>query len=62
MVFSYFDGEEVWSVDRETFQELYRQGRIDDDTPVFDTLVESKAQFDGAFTKPLGESWHKRMV
>ncbi len=62
MVFSYLEGEEVRSVDRNAFQELYRRGEINDDTPVFDTLVENKAQFDATFVKPLGKSWHKRMV
>lgn len=62
MVFSYKDGEEVRTVSREEFARLYAEGAIDDNTPVFDTLVAAKGDFDAGFIKPLGRSWHKRMV
>ncbi len=62
MVFSYLEGEEVQTVSREDFARLYAEGRINDATPVFDTLVSNKGDFDRGFVKPLGESWHKRMV
>ncbi len=62
MIFSYKDNGDVHSVTREEFAQLYAEGRINDDTPVFDTLVTSKGDFDKGFIKRLGESWHKRMV
>ena len=62
MVFAYQDGEEVKSVPRAEFASLYDSGKINDATPVFDTLVKNKGEFDGKWIKPLGESWHKRMV
>ncbi len=62
MRFSYVEGEEVKTVSREEFAKLYSAGKINDDTPVFDTLVSNKGDFDQAFVKPLGKSWHKRMV
>ncbi len=55
------DGE-VSTVSREEFARLYAEGRINDDTPVFDPLVDTKAAFDAAFEKKLGQSWHRRMV
>jgi hypothetical protein len=61
-VFSYLDGEEAQSVDSGTFADLYRQGKINDETLVFDPLVQNKAALDAQFIKPLGKSWHKRMV
>ena len=62
MRFSYLDGEDVKTVSREEFAILYAEGKINNETMVFDTLVNNKGDFDQAFLKPLKESWHKRMV
>jgi hypothetical protein len=62
MTFTYKDGEEVKTAGREAFSALYQQGKINDDTLVFDTLVNNKKDFDAALLKPLSQSWHKRMV
>lgn len=62
MRFSYLEGEQVHTVGREEFERLYQKGEIDDETPVFDTLVNTKEDFDRRFTKALGESWHRRLV
>ncbi len=62
MNFSYQEGNQVVTLDRNRFAEAYRSGKIDDDTLVFDTLVKSKRELDGPWIKPLKDSWHKRMV
>jgi hypothetical protein len=62
LVFSYLDGEQAVSVGREEFARRFVEGIIHDDTPVFDTLVSNKSDFDQGFIKPLRQSWHKRMV
>lgn len=62
MVFSYKNGEKVVSVPREEFAALYEKGEIGDNTPVFDNLVSTKADFEAQWVKPLVESWHKQMV
>jgi hypothetical protein len=62
MFFSFKDGEEVMTLDRNSFAQAYREGRINDDTLVFDTLVKNKKELDQALLKPLKDSWHKRMV
>lgn len=62
MRFSYRSGDEVVTVSREDFAQKYASGEIDDQTPVFDTLVTSKGDLDRLWEKPLGLSWHKRMV
>lgn len=62
MSFTFLDGDEVLTAKREDFAKLYQSGEIDDDTLVFDNLVDVKAKFDTAWIKPLGQSWHKRMV
>lgn len=62
MTFTYLDGEEVKTAPRLVFGQLYRDGKITDETKVFDTLVNNKGDFDNRWIKPLKESWHKRMV
>lgn len=62
MLFAYQKGGEVFSVPRMEFVALYKAGKINDDTLVFDTLVKTKGDLDTKWLKPLGESWHKRMV
>lgn len=62
MRFSYLEDEAVKTVSREDFAKLYSEGKINDETLVFDTLVNNKGDFDNHFIKPLGKSWHKRMV
>ncbi len=62
MNFSFEKDGEVHTVSRAEFQELFQNGKINAQTPVFDTLVKTKADFDQAFKKPLSESWHQRMV
>jgi hypothetical protein len=62
MRFSYLDGKEVKTVSKDEFKKLYDEGKINDATPVFDTLVNNKHDFDSNFIKPLQQSWHKRFV
>lgn len=62
MTFTYLEGDAVKTASRDTFASLYQEGTINDDTLVFDTLVDNKAKFETAWVKPLGQSWHKRMV
>ena len=47
---------------REAFAAAFAEGRITATTPVFDPLVTSVADLRARFEKPLGESWHARMV
>ena len=62
MVFTYQLDGKIHSSNRSEFAQLYRAGTINDQTPVFDNLVNNKGDFDRAWIKPLGSSWHKRMV
>ncbi len=54
-------GENV-NLSKEDFADWYASGKIDDQTLVFDTLVNNKKDFEEAWLKPLGKSWLKRMV
>lgn len=62
MRFTYKNGADIKTASREEFAELYQSGSINDETPVFDTLVKTKKEFQNQLVKPLGQSWHKRMV
>lgn len=63
MTFLVPDGEGgVHAYSREDFAEAYARGDLDDATPVVDTLVADVAAARLAFVKPLGRSWHARMV
>lgn len=60
--FAYKQGDVVHTAHRDEFAALYRQGAIDDQTPVFDNLVQNKADWQSRWLLPLGASWHKNMV
>lgn len=62
MRFSYLDGEDVETVDRETFERRFREGAITEETLVFDPLVATKGDLDRRFIKPLKDSWHLRLL
>lgn len=62
MCFSYKADDGIHTVNRDEFAALYADGKINDSTIVFDTLVNTKGALDSSFQKPLGQSWHKRMV
>jgi len=62
LVFTYVDGEEIKTASRDEFAALYKEGHINNHTMVFDNLVKNKEAFKKEWLKPLGKSWHKRMV
>lgn len=62
MYFSYQLDGKVSTVDQQTFSKRYKDGIINDDTLVFDTMVKNYGQLQREFAKPLGVSWHRRMV
>ena len=62
MTFTYQQDGTVHTASREEFAQRYQEGVIDDNTLVFDNLVNNKGDFEKAWLKPLGNSWHRRMV
>lgn len=62
MFFVFKDNEAIKTADRDTFSKMYADGKINDDTVVFDTLINTKGQLSTSFEKPLATSWHARMV
>lgn len=47
---------------RPEFVALVRQGSIDNETLVADTLVQTKQKLEENWLVPFGKSWHKRLV
>lgn len=55
------DGQ-IQTTRKEQFAELYSMGLINDDTIVFNNLVENKSEFDTRWKIRLADSWHKHMI
>lgn len=63
MIFSYRDGKgNIQTVARDEFKALYRNGKLENDTIVFDPLVKELGELRQIFERPLEDSWHSRMV
>ena len=62
MNFAYEQDQSVMTAHREGFQDLYKKGIIDDDTFVFNNLVDTKQGFETNWKVKLGDSWHKNLI
>lgn len=62
MNFSFVENGQVISMEKEQFKEAFENGKLNDDTIVFDHLVKTKKALQSEWTKPLKDSWHKRFV
>lgn len=62
MNFAYDKNGEVLMANRMEFEKLFKEGEIDENTIVFDTLVKTKSEFEQGFRKPLKSSWHQKFV
>jgi hypothetical protein len=62
MNFAYLDGETAKAVPSTTFAQLYTEGVINDETLVFDNLVNTVGALRSSWLKPLKSSWHSRFV
>lgn len=60
--FAYFESENIMTVDKDKFKNLYQEGLITDDSLVFNNLVKTKEEFISKWIIPLNESWHKKFV
>ena len=62
MTFPFRKNEEILFASKDEFEQLFADGKINDETIVFDNLVKTKGDLELAWEKPLSESWHKRFV
>ncbi len=58
---AYRDADEVLSAPRAQFEELIKQGTINQDTIVFNNLVQTLAELDAKWEVPFKNSWHPQL-
>jgi hypothetical protein len=58
---AYRDGEEVLSAPRAQFEELIKQGAINQDTIVFNNLVQTLAELNTKWEVSFKNSWHPQL-
>ncbi len=58
---AYRDGSEVLSAPRAQFEELIKQGSINQDTIVFNNLVQTLAELNTKWEVPFKNSWHPQL-
>ncbi len=62
MLFAYKDGDRVEALPKNEFEKAISDGKITDDTIVFNNLVQTKQEFDSKWEVPLKDSWHKSLM
>lgn len=62
MNFAYKKDHAVLAANRSDFAQLYQNGSINDQTIVFNNLVNTKKDLEDNWEIALGTSWHARMV
>lgn len=62
LLIAYKKNDQIELINRKVFKQRYASGEIDDNTLIFNNLVQTKAEFDQAWEIPLAQSWHKRFV
>lgn len=62
MNFAYWDGKSVKTTSSSAFSALYTEGSINDETLMFDNLVNTAGALRKSWLKPLKSSWHRRFV
>ncbi|WP_207534621.1 ABC transporter ATPase [Desertivirga arenae] len=58
---AYKQQEQVLSCNRIEFEGLIRDGKITEDTIVFNNLVQTRKELDENWETPFKQSWHKRV-
>lgn len=53
-------GENINTVPMHQFQQFVNEGKIDEQTTVFNNMVQTKEEFSVSWEVPVYKSWHKR--
>lgn len=61
-IYTYLQDDDIKMIHHIDFKEAYDKGDINDDTLMFDNLVDTKANFIKEWTKSLKHSWHAMFV
>lgn len=62
MRFAWVEEEKMHFADRAEFAAKVKQGRIDEETLVVNTLAQTRQDLAEKFLVPYGKSWHRRLV
>jgi hypothetical protein len=62
MNFAYLEGEKIKIAPRSVFATHYKTGEINENTLVFNNLINTLGELSTKWIVPLKDSWHKRMV
>jgi len=62
MTFTYMIDDQVEIVHSSQLADFYKDNKVNDDTLMFDNLVNDKTHFITEWIKPLNESWHKKFL
>lgn len=60
--FAYLEDNQVKTAHKDDFAVLYSEGKINDDTIVFNNLVKDAEEMKMKWQIPLKDSWHKNFV
>jgi len=52
----------IHGMKKEAMADLYKAGKVSDETLVFDGLIKTKSDFEKKWLVPLKESWHLRFM
>lgn len=58
---AYKIGDEIYVASKKQFRELLESGAVNEDTLVFNNLVQTKAEFEENWQIPLKESWQMKV-
>lgn len=58
---AYFSGDEIKTANREAFETLLREGKVNSETIVFNNMVSTLADLESKWQVPLKNSWHNRV-
>lgn len=58
---AYRSGEDIISCSREEFEDMIKQGSINQETIVFNNLITSRKEMNNLWEIPMKDSWHSKV-
>jgi hypothetical protein len=62
MIFAYKTDARAEVVSKKDFSQLLSSGELNDDTIVFNNLIQTKGELNTAWEVPLKDSWHRSVI
>ncbi len=62
MTYAYMENDRVKTISHQDFPSAYKTGQINEETLIFNNLVDNKATFLEEWIVPLKESWHRKFI